>query len=349
MDSVTQAVLGASIQGALLGRWQGRKALLYGAALATLPDLDILIDYGDPVANMTHHRSFSHSLLVLTGASLLMTGLITKLKPQLPYSPWRLWLTLWLVLITHPLLDTMTTYGTQLLWPFEPPPAAVSSIFIIDPLYTLPLLMGVLVAACSSTSPRSADKPPKALIVGLVLSSVYLAWSYGAQQWMTHRVMAQARTNHVSADKILVVPAPFTTLLWRVVILDDQGQFTEGLVGVLDHTPPQWVTLPLGQPPEPELAQLSDYQRMQWFTQGFLRQDRAGDEWIVTDLRLGMTGLHPFRFGLATERDGHWQPMTPAHRLPRAQPDWDRIRLLWHRIWSDQTPVPLAAWAKGIR
>ena len=35
MDSVTQAVLGAGIQGALLGRVQGRRALFYGAALAT--------------------------------------------------------------------------------------------------------------------------------------------------------------------------------------------------------------------------------------------------------------------------------------------------------------------------
>jgi inner membrane protein len=35
MDSITQAVLGASIQGAQLGRWQGRKALLYGAMLGT--------------------------------------------------------------------------------------------------------------------------------------------------------------------------------------------------------------------------------------------------------------------------------------------------------------------------
>ncbi len=65
MDSLTQALLGASVQGALLGRWQGRKALLYGAALGTLPDLDVLIDYGDPVAEMTYHRGFSHSLLVL--------------------------------------------------------------------------------------------------------------------------------------------------------------------------------------------------------------------------------------------------------------------------------------------
>ena len=63
MDSITQAVLGASIQGALLGRWQGRKALLYGATLATLPDLDVIMDYGDAVANMTYHRGFSLSLI----------------------------------------------------------------------------------------------------------------------------------------------------------------------------------------------------------------------------------------------------------------------------------------------
>ena len=57
MDSVTQLVLGASIQGAMLGRWQGRKALAFGAALATLPDMDVLIDYGDAVADMTANKS----------------------------------------------------------------------------------------------------------------------------------------------------------------------------------------------------------------------------------------------------------------------------------------------------
>ena len=78
MDSITQAVLGASIQGALLGRWQGRKALLYGAMLGTLPDLDVVIDYGDAVADMTFHRGFSHSLFVLTGVALLLTWLTRR-------------------------------------------------------------------------------------------------------------------------------------------------------------------------------------------------------------------------------------------------------------------------------
>jgi inner membrane protein len=82
MDSLTQAVLGASIQGALLGRWQGRRALLYGAMLGTLPDLDVIIDYGDAVADMTYHRGFSHSLLVLSILAVLLTALARWLKPR---------------------------------------------------------------------------------------------------------------------------------------------------------------------------------------------------------------------------------------------------------------------------
>src|SRR3546814_16819747 len=66
MDSLTQAVLGAGIQGAMLGRYHGRKALAAGALLATLPDLDVLIDYGDPVSGMINHRGFSHSVFILT-------------------------------------------------------------------------------------------------------------------------------------------------------------------------------------------------------------------------------------------------------------------------------------------
>lgn len=109
MDSITQAVLGASIQGALLGRWQGRRALLYGAMLGTLPDLDVIIDYGDAVADMTYHRGFSHSLFVLSALALALTLLIRKLRPDPGYSARRLFLTLWLVLITHPLLDAFTS------------------------------------------------------------------------------------------------------------------------------------------------------------------------------------------------------------------------------------------------
>src|SRR3546814_5957147 len=85
MDSLTQAVLGAGIQGAMLGRYHGRKALAAGALLATLPDLDVLIDYGDPVSGMINHRGFSHSVFILTALALALTALLRHWRPSPPY------------------------------------------------------------------------------------------------------------------------------------------------------------------------------------------------------------------------------------------------------------------------
>ena len=108
MDSITQAVLGAALQGTVLGRLQGRRSLLYGAALATVPDLDVAIRYADPVSRMTYHRGFSHSQFVLKGLALLLASAVRR--------PWlcqgstlsRLFLALWMVLVTHPLLDSIS-------------------------------------------------------------------------------------------------------------------------------------------------------------------------------------------------------------------------------------------------
>ena len=72
MDSLTQAALGGALGGAVLGSRLGRGAIVGGALLATLPDLDVLIDYGDAVANFSEHRGFSHSLLVLAPLATLL-------------------------------------------------------------------------------------------------------------------------------------------------------------------------------------------------------------------------------------------------------------------------------------
>ena len=159
MDSITQAALGATLAGAVAGKALGRSALLTGALLGTLPDLDVVIDYGTAVANFTQHRGFSHSLLILAPLSLLIAWGRWRWKPAISY---RRWLALVaLILITHPLLDAFTTYGTQLFWPFGAP-VAITSIFIIDPLYTLPLLAG-----CLAFLVRPPARPALGLALGL--------------------------------------------------------------------------------------------------------------------------------------------------------------------------------------
>ncbi len=80
MDSLTQAVLGASVTVAVMGRRTSfAKAALVGAVAGTVPDLDVLIDHGDDLLNMVRHRAESHALFFLTLAAPLFGWLTHKL------------------------------------------------------------------------------------------------------------------------------------------------------------------------------------------------------------------------------------------------------------------------------
>lgn len=127
MDPVTHAALGGAVGGVVLGRRLGRKAVVFGALLGMSPDLDVLLDYGDAVANVTEHRGFSHSLFVLTGLGTLLALLASRWQSAraIPLGHW--WLFFVLCLTTHPLLDALTTYGTQLWWPLDVPPPPIPS------------------------------------------------------------------------------------------------------------------------------------------------------------------------------------------------------------------------------
>ena len=343
MDSITQAVLGASIQGALLGRWQGRKALLYGAMLGTLPDLDVLIDYGDAVADMTYHRGFSHSLFVLSGLALLLTWLTRRFRHNPGYSAQRLFLTLWLVLITHPLLDAFTSYGTQLLWPLTPIPTAWSSIFIIDPLYTVPLCIAVGMGLLYGLQDKTARAPALALLV----SSLYLGFTLGGKYMAEQRVESQLARQGIEAQQIFSTTTPFNSLLWRVIVLDGED-YHEALVSWFDDAPPQLARIPRGTHLASALADSPAHARLAWFTNGVLRYDQLGDQLVVTDIRLGMTGFHPFRFNFATLENGQWRVHEQIQRLPIERGDLSRLQLLWARIWQPEVEVPLLAWASEL-
>lgn len=343
MDSITQAVLGATIQGAMLGRWQGRKALLYGALLATVPDLDVIIDYGDSVANMTFHRGFSHSLLVLSGLALLLTWLCRRFRPHPGYSTRRLLLTLWLILITHTLLDAFTSYGTQLFWPFMPTPTAWSTLFIIDPLYTLPLLVAVGAGLIGGLHGRSTRSPATALAI----STLYIGFSVAGKYMAEQRVEAELARQGIQAEQLFVTPTPLNTLLWRVIVLDG-AHYHEALVGWFDDAPPQLTRLPRGSHLRVPLQDSPSHQRLAWFSDGMLRYDQVGDRLIVTDLRLGMTGFHPFRFDFAIWRHDRWQVHERIERLPFVRSEPQQLVLLLQRIWQPQTPVPLLAWAAEL-
>lgn len=346
MDSITQAVLGASVQGALLGRWQGRKALLYGALLGTLPDLDVVIDYGDAVADMTYHRGFSHSLLVTGIVSVLLAWLVRRFRPHPHYSGVRLWVCIWLVLTTHILLDAFTTYGTQLFWPLSTPPVAISSIFIIDPLYTVPLLLAVIIGLAVGLKRRIGLR---ALYCALGLSTLYLLSTLGGKQMAADRLELALEKAGIEPEAVFISPTPFNTVLWRVVAVDGDDYY-EGLTSWLDSQPPRLERLPRrASEARAALADSPQHQRLQWFTNDLLRYDLIDDHWVATDLRLGMTGYHPFRFALSREQEsGTHELIDLVEMWPAPERDLSGLEALRQRAFDEDYPLSLGDLASGL-
>ncbi|WP_018952364.1 metal-dependent hydrolase [Thioalkalivibrio sp. AKL12] len=328
MDPVTQASLGAVVGGLTLGSRLGRKAILLGAAVAIVPDLDVLIAYGDDVSDFIYHRGFSHSLLVHLLVATGVAGLLARIPATRDIGFGRWWWFLFLVLSTHVLLDALTTYGTQLLWPFAGP-VGTASIFVIDPLYTLPLL----VAAIGALFYRFA---PRLLVAGLVLSTAYAGSGLALKVWIDHRIQPTLIAMDLQDQPRMVQPTPFNLLLWRITVVDDD-QFLEAWVGIFDQPiRPDFEAFERGAHLQEEALALEDGQRLQWFAGDFLRFHRAEhtdapDRLVVTDLRLGAPGFFPFGFEIAEERDGDWQPIT-SRQVRETGPREDAIRAIATRI-----------------
>lgn len=342
MDSVTQAVLGAAMHGAILGKAQGRRALLYGAALGTLPDLDVFVRYADPVSTMTYHRGFSHSIFVLTALAALMSWLVQKRWPKAPYSGPRLFITVWLVLVTHVLLDAFTVYGTQIFWPIASTPESWAAVFIIDPVYTVPLLVAVLLAAMGGFKGSGS----RALTWALVFSTAYLGLALGNRMLAEHRVSQALREQGIAVTALRAVPMPINTLVWRVIAKTPDGHYIEAVSSLFDRAPPEWLRYPLHLEAARVLGGVPLHERLRWFTDDWLRYDVIGDALVVSDLRMGIPGQYTFRFKMAQcGADGQWQTVTPsAWSGPTA--GVAEVKVILRRIVQQQPALPLAEWAE---
>jgi inner membrane protein len=341
MDSLSQFALGAAVGAAVMGRrtalW---KAALWGGVLGTLPDLDAFIDHGDPVHNMVLHRAETHALFWQTLASPVLAALITWWPSRRPArttsptpatahpaasarfpapgvpsatnrSPWRdypAWLlTVWLVLVTHALLDTMTVYGTQLALPFSNHPYGLGSMFIIDPLYTLPLLAGLAGALAWRGPARGRWN-----LAGLALSTAYLGWSAAAQHHVEGVVRAQLATqpDATQVERVLVTPTAFNTVLWRVVLMRADG-YDEGFHSLLDDGRPIRYTRFARDPALYEqLRNVDAVARIAAFSHGFFRVDERDGVVRITDLRMGQEPGYVFSFAVA-RRGSPLQPLAP--------------------------------------
>jgi len=225
-------------------------------------------------------------------------------------------------------LDAMTTYGTQLIWPFEGY-FELRNVFIIDPLYTLPLLLGIGFALMSK------HKGGRWCQSVVLLSTLYLGWGYVSQQVISERVEQNLLAQKLPSQQVLITPTAFNTLLWRVVVMDD-GQYWEGLASVLDKDKHiDFIARPLGHWPLEEKP--NTLKGLNAFSHGYLNYRVEEDALIVSDLRLGMADSLSFEFVFA-EKDGNgeWRLLEATQRYP-SERSLDLLAPLWQRLKGDQS------------
>ncbi len=355
MDSLSQLALGAAVSVAVMGRRAAQpaaatgrpvalwKAAAWGALAGTLPDLDVFIAHGDPILDMVLHRAETHALFWLLLFSLPFGWCVARLQGQ-PAQWRRWWLAMALALLTHPLLDAMTVYGTRLLLPFSDTPLGVGSIFIIDPLYTLPLLAGVVAALVMAG--RSRSRAWRANLVGLALSTAYLGWSVAAQQHVTGVAMAALQQQGISADRVLVTPTAFNTVLWRVLAVGPDAVH-EGFHSLADDAGPLHFDrfardAALDARLAAEQGPQSPAQALRDFSQGYYRVAAGGDgrSVLITDLRMGQEPYYTFSFVVAEQAGAALAAVQPT-RQTGARPEVGRaLRWLWPRMWGEPLPPP---------
>jgi len=336
MDSLTHLFVGGAIAAAIAPPGHRRAALLAGAALNSLPDLDVLplLLSDDPVVRMTWHRGATHSLLVLPLVAWALWTWFRRRGGRVAEAPRRWFWVFQCTLLAHPLLDALTVYGTQLLWPLPMPPVMWSTLFIIDPALTLPLLLACVLAWFA----RERVGAQRALVCGLVVAGAYLGWSLLAKTLVEReadRALAMSGLQHAPRFS---VPMPFNTLSWRVVAMTADG-FVEGNHSLVGDPGPMVFRAHRSDVAALDAARgIPAVSRLLWFNHHFAKAEVVDGRLVLSDLRMGAEPDYTFRFAVAAREGNGWRAIPPE------DPDWRHTKrmlgVMWQRIWRQPDSQP---------
>lgn len=219
MDPISQALLGGVVAHAAAGRKLGLRAAGWGALAGAFPDIDVAFGlFADDIAQLQLHRGITHSLFFGPVVGSVVGWLFWRRdRARGESSTLMSWLTVFvLALLSHPLLDSCTTYGTQLLAPFSDARFAWHAVPIIEPIYTAILLLGILLLRYTSRVGWLVS------VLTLVVSSGYLLWGWVLNQQAIELAGRQLARDGVVDAQIYAFPTFLQMPLRRVVAINEQ-------------------------------------------------------------------------------------------------------------------------------
>ena len=294
MDPLTQGTIGAVLPQALSKKNLGIVALL-GFLSGMAPDLDILIRSStDPLLSLEYHRQFTHSLVFIPfGGLICALFLFVVFKKISPFNFKKTWLYCTLGYGTHGLIDACTSYGTLLFWPFSDIRIAWNNISIIDPLFTLPLILLIALATIKKKNIYSKIALGWAvtyLMLGMYLHNV--AINVGKE-------IAEQRGHIVT--RIKAKPSFGNLILWKTIYETDNQFYVDATNLLFNKIIPGESIKKLNQEEDfpwlkEESQQYKDVERFKWFSNDFLAVNPQNINQII-DIRYS---------GIPNEIGGLW-------------------------------------------
>jgi inner membrane protein len=297
MDLITQGLLGATVGYAATGKTLGnKKSIIYGALFGMLPDVDIVFDRfsSHPLAQLFYHRGITHSLFFAPIMAILI-GFFVQLKQKGNFKEW-FYLSFWAI-VTHPILDLFTTYGTQLLLPFSNHRFGLNAVSIIDPLYSVPLLIAILIIWFSKNQIFARIFNA----VTLFLTTTYLLMGVAQYDMALERIVKEGKKNNWNGHCEV-----FTGLF---SIFERRAVFYEGNQIHIAHfsnssdKPIQWVTFEQVECPltSPEI------ELFKWFSHGHILIQKQEKGYLFRDIRFGIYP-HPMDglWGIEVDEKGNY-------------------------------------------
>ncbi len=254
-----------------------------------LADADILIrSTNDPLLNIEFHRHFSHSLIFIPIGGLLAAVILWPfLRKHLSFG--RILFFTLLGYATSGLLDACTSYGTQLLWPFSDARIAWRIIAIIDPVFSLILIIAIIFTI--------RKRKPRASQIGLLLAGSYLLFGFWQHQNAFDAATRLAEQRGHTVDRMMVKPTMANLVLWRSVYESEGIFFVDGIrVGLWSENRIYAGGQAKRYIPElnPDAALQHDIERFLYFSEDYVITDLEREN-VLVDLRYSMlpNGLSP--------------------------------------------------------
>ncbi|MNJ95038.1 hypothetical protein D3C87_127420 [compost metagenome] len=287
MDSFTQILLGIATAELCASEKLHRKTFLYGAILGTIPDLDVVVgQFLNPVDGVAIHRGLSHSLLFFVLLSPILGLIITKIeRGKIGFRSASL-LVFW-CLLTHVLLDMFTSWGTQIFWPL-PDRIALKTIFVIDPLYTLPLLISLILAWPKPTF----ELRKKHVWRGIYISSFYLILTCFLKLYALEQFKNTLEQQNISYNDIIVKPTAFNCVLWNANVSTNNA-YLLGDYSLFDSQPITFERYDKNVIFSEQLTGNPDFETLKKVSEGWFIVTKNNNQYYFNDLRFGLLTTDP--------------------------------------------------------